>query len=51
MTFLAGLPTFLTSAAVVAGLSVIPPEIARWIAIGLLALLVVTPAVGRRVGR
>ena len=34
--------------ATVACLMVIPPDFARWIAIGLLVLVVLTPAIGRR---
>lgn len=33
----------------IVALSAIPPETARWFALGLLGLIVITPAVGRRV--
>lgn len=33
----------------VVALSALPPETARWFALGLLGLIVITPAVGRRV--
>jgi membrane protein implicated in regulation of membrane protease activity len=39
---------FVGLCAVVAGLALLPPQEARWIAIALLCLLVLTPAVGRR---
>lgn len=43
-----GLLLFASLVAIVAALSVLPPEIARWIALGLLCVVVLTPAVGRR---
>lgn len=43
-----GFVPFTLGCAVVAALMVIPPDIARWIAIGLLVLVALTPAVGRR---
>lgn len=43
-----GFWTFASGCAVVAGLTLIPPEHARWIAIALLVLVALTPAIGRR---
>ena len=42
-----GIVLFTISCAIVAALIVIPPEYGRWIALGLLAVVVVTPAVSR----
>lgn len=39
---------FTALCATVAALSVLPPELGRWVALGLLALVALTPAVGRR---
>lgn len=43
-----GFVAFFAGTAIVAGLTLVPPEQARWIAIGLLVLVALTPAVGRR---
>jgi ABC-type transport system involved in cytochrome bd biosynthesis fused ATPase/permease subunit len=43
-----GAVLLLALCAAVAALSILPPELARWFAIGLLVLVVLTPAVGRR---
>lgn len=40
---------FTLAGLVIVGLSAMPPEHARWVALGLLVLVAVTPAVGRRV--
>lgn len=39
---------FTALCATVAALSVMPPEVGRWMALGLLVLVALTPAVGRR---
>ena len=42
-----GLAIFVAACAVVSALSILPPEHARWAALGLLVLLALTPAVGQ----
>lgn len=42
-----GLPIFLAACVVIAALIVIPPEHGRWIALALLVLVALTPAVGQ----
>lgn len=39
---------FTAACAVVCVLMILPPDVARWFAIGLLVLVVLSPAVGRR---
>lgn len=43
-----GFLAFTLGCAIVAGLTLVPPDDARWIAISLLVLVVLSPAVGRR---
>lgn len=43
-----GVLLFTALCATVAALSVLPPELGRWVALGLLVLVALTPAVGRR---
>lgn len=40
---------FTLAGLVIVGLSAMPPEHARWVALSLLVLVALTPAVGRRV--
>ena len=48
MSFLRGFWQFFIAAGLVAALMIPPPDIARWCAIGLLVVVVLTPAIGRR---
>ena len=44
-----GLAIFLTACAVVAALSILPPEHARWVGLSILGVLFVASAIPRRV--
>lgn len=44
-----GFLAFAIGGLLVVALSAVPPEQGRWLALGLLVLVVLTPAVGRRV--
>jgi hypothetical protein len=48
MSFLRGFWPFFIACGAICALMVIPPDIARWIAIGLLVLVALTPAIGKR---
>jgi hypothetical protein len=43
-----GWPLYVLVCALVAGLTLVPPDTGRWIALGLLVVVALTPAVGRR---
>jgi hypothetical protein len=48
MSFLRGFWLFFVATGLVCALMIPPPEVARWFAIGLLVLVALTPAIGKR---